>query len=228
MNHILLYSKYSRSCLRLLDMVDELNNIVQLSLVCIDNKEIRKQVCSSKMFEITKVPCMLIVGQDGTVEKYEGEKVFLWMNEVMENVKKAQPQIQSRIQPQPQMQSRIQPQMQSQEDEDFEVDDQPKKGKKPNEKINMTRIEDLDDTEEDDDNEDEVDEPVKVKRPPIPIRNGAGNYSFENNIEEEPSTSKYKSKKKVKKKSTDSDKGNIMDMAMAMRQEREKENKSDE
>ena len=251
MNHILLYSKYSRSCLRLLDTIEELNSVMQFGLVCIDNKDIRKRICSSKSFEVTKVPCMLILGQDGTVEKYDGEKVFLWVNEVLNNIKKQsqsqsqsqsqpqpqpQPQIQHQHQPQPQIQPQIQhqpraqPKAQSQiqyEDEDEDELVRPPKSNRKKSKVSaeMTKIEDLDDIEEEEEVNDDEEEEVKIKRPPIPIRNGPGNYSFENDMEIEPQTNNYKKPKKVKK-SGDSEKGNIMDAAMAMRQEREKENKS--
>ena len=238
MNHILLYSKYSRSCLRLLDTIEELNSVMQFGLVCIDNKDIRKRICSSKSFEVTKVPCMLILGQDGTVEKYDGEKVFLWVNEVLNNIKKqsqSQPQSQSQSQPQPQIQHqpRAQPKAQSQiqyEDEDEDELVRPPKSNRKKSKVSaeMTKIEDLDDIEEEEEVNDDEEEEVKIKRPPIPIRNGPGNYSFENDMEIEPQTNNYKKPKKPKKvkKSGDSEKGNIMDVAMAMRQEREKENKS--
>ena len=83
-------------------------------------------------------------------------------------------------------------------------------------KIKMTRIEDLDELEDNSD----IEKEVKIKKPPVPVRNGAGTYSFDDEDYEieEPVVSN-------KKKSGESDKGNIMDMAMAMRQEREKENK---
>ncbi len=218
MNHILLYSKYSRSCLRLLDTIEELNSVMQFGLVCIDNKDIRKRICSSKSFEVTKVPCMLILGQDGTVEKYDGEKVFLWVNEVLNNIKK---QSQSQSQPQPQPQPQIQhqhqpqPQIQHQPRAQPQIQHQPRAQPKAQSQIQY----------EDEEVNDDEEEEVKIKRPPIPIRNGPGNYSFENDMEIEPQTNNYKKPKKVKK-SGDSEKGNIMDAAMAMRQEREKENKS--
>ena len=274
MNHILLYSKYSKSCLSILDTVNELNSFLTINLVCIDNKEIRKRICGSKSFEITKVPCLLILN-DGTVEKYEGEKVFLWVNQVADNFKnsqsqsqKSQPQQSQQQQQQPQPQQsqpqqsqpqqpqqpqQSQPQQPQQpqqsqpksrnkksqsrieinddEEEDNEADEKyvpqslmnvHKTRTKKVSKINMTRIEDLDEKEEEDDVQD-----TKIKRPPIPIRNGAGNYSFEDELEIEPSTSNYVTPKKIKKlkKAGTSDTGSVLDMAMLMRQEREKENK---
>jgi hypothetical protein len=203
------------------------------------------------------VPCLLIL-KDGTVEKYDGEKVFLWVNQVMDNFKKSQEpspsqdqvqaQIQAQVQSQiqAQVQSQVQAQIQAQmgvakniKYDEVEVDSDveenvekkyvpqslmkvPKTKSKKVGKINMTRIEDLDEKEEEEETDPEQE--VKIKRPPIPIRNGSGNYSFENELEDEPSTSKYVTKKKLKKTGDDKG-GSILDAAMAMRQEREKENK---
>jgi hypothetical protein len=238
-NYILLYSKYSRSCMRLLDTVDQLSDLLNINLVCIDNKEIRKRICGSKSFEITKVPCLLI-SDDSTVEKYDGEKVFLWINEVFEKLKGNQGQVHVQNQV-PVLNTPV-----SGRDVEY-VDNNEKKNvssinmdeekvnkkviRKKVSKVNMTRIEDLDDMGEEDkqgdeENEEENEEENKnIKRPPIPIRNGAGNYTFESELESEPSISNYTSKNKKKKSGGEGEKANILEMAMAMRKEREKENK---
>ena len=227
MNHILLYSNFSRSCLRLLDTVDELNQFIKLDLLCIDNKDVRKRIISSKTFEIKKVPCLLILN-DTTVEKYEGEKVFQWMSEIVENFKsqlgKQTETKQNRIHSKGQVKKVDEEEEVKQEvdeEENHEVEQKKEvrvQNKSRKSKINMTRIEDLDDVEE----ENEISK--KVRRPPVPVRNGADTYSFGDDTEMETS---YVPPNKVKK-SGDSGGGsgvNIMDMAMAMRQEREKENK---
>ena len=239
MDYILLYSKYSRSCLRILDRVDDLKNIISLNIVCIDNKNIRKRICSSKTFEISKVPCLLILNGD-TVEKYEGEKVFLWMDEIVNNIKNNESNVNNNVFQQNVnnvVQNKNNVNINYEEEEKEEVYVEPERKIKLKPKIKKTkyvpqslikketRIEDLDDEEENDgENNNEEENNEKVKRPPVPIRNGAGNYVFEEELDSEPSVSNYITPNKIK--NGDNEKGgNIFDVAMAMRQEREKETK---
>ena len=77
---ILLYSQYSSKCKKLTNLIEEcqidIKSIMNLNMVCIDNEKIRKQISSSKNIIINYVPCILIVYDDGGVEKYEGSKSF--------------------------------------------------------------------------------------------------------------------------------------------------------
>ena len=208
--YILLYSKYSRSCMRLLDIVEQLNGMTPtVQLVCIDNKETRKQILNYKSIEITKVPCLLILN-DTTVEKYDGERAFEWVSEV---VKKLNVQSQPPPPPPPPPQTVI----------EIEPPSRPQKEQKRPQKRSAkkeTRIEDLDDIEEDDENDSEPQS--KVKKPPIPIRNGAGSYL----IDGDNTFSETEEDVQEKKSSSSGSKGvGILDLAFAMRQEREKENK---
>lgn len=75
---ILLYSKYSESCQNLFDLVR--NSGVDFSFLqslCVDNDQVRKRVQGGKM-DITKVPCLLQIFPNGTVEKYEGNHAVNW------------------------------------------------------------------------------------------------------------------------------------------------------
>jgi hypothetical protein len=193
-----------------------------VQLVCIDNKQTRKQILSSKAIEITKVPCLLIL-EDTTVEKYDGERAFQWVGEVFKKLTEQSqpppppPQTVIQIEPQveqPRVRS-VQPQFEE-EDEDEQTKPPPsrrpkKKQQKPKKE---TRIEDLDDIEED---EEESEQPIK--RPPVPIRNGAGSYSLNEDIFSEQENDR------VEKTNSTSKGAGILDLAFAMRQEREKENK---
>lgn len=64
----------------------DLGVMVGLNQVCIDNKEIRNQIAKANKIEITTVPCILIVYKEGVVEKYEGEKAFEWIGEIIKKV----------------------------------------------------------------------------------------------------------------------------------------------
>lgn len=92
----------------------DLKVLVGLSTVCIDNKEIRKQILQkNNKIEILSVPCILIVYHTGEVEKYEGESAFEWIEETI-NKYMPQPELEPQIQPQPQHQPQPQPQRQRQ------------------------------------------------------------------------------------------------------------------
>lgn len=213
--YILLYSKYSRSCLRLLDNVDEINRMTStpmVQLVCIDNKQTRKQILSSKAIDISKVPCLLILN-DTTVEKYDGEKAFEWVAEVIQKLK-VQSQSQPQPPPPPQTVIEINPEVQSKTKQTQSRNEPAKKAPK------KTKIEDLDELEDRDDNNEEEEEIQTIKRPPIPIRNGAGSYSLDDTFSEPENDRPDK-----KSNNSNSKGGGILDLAMAMRQEREKENK---
>ena len=62
----------------------DLKMLVGLSTVCIDNEEIRKQILKKdNKIEISSVPCVLIVYNTGSVEKYEGGSAFEWIEETI-------------------------------------------------------------------------------------------------------------------------------------------------
>lgn len=222
--YILLYSKYSRSCLNLLDNVDRLNSMMgssipMIQLICIDNKEIRNQILASKSIEIKKVPCLLIVN-DTTVEKYDGERAFEWVSEIIQKMNTKAQSLLPPSPPPPPPQTMIEI-----ETPQEVVKPPPKKNPPPPQKNRRgggktkkeTKIEDLDDIEEEEE-ENDSEPPQKIKRPPIPNRNGAGSYIIEGNESEE------KEEEDQEEKSTNSSsKGmGILDLAFAMRQEREK------
>ena len=217
--YILLYSKYSRSCLRILDSVEQLNGMMSsptpiVQLVCIDGKEIRKQILNSKSIEIKKVPCLLVV-DDTTVEKYDGEKAFQWVSEIVQKIS-ANSQPPPQPPPPPQTSIEIEP----------AVSRPQKEQKRPQKRTTKkeTKIEDLDDIEED---EEEENNTTKVKKPPIPIRNGAGSYIIDGDSSEVEEDTNYGRKETdIQEKKSSGSKGvGILDLAFAMRQEREKENK---
>ena len=229
--YILLYSKYSRSCLRILDSVEQLNGMMGsptpiVQLVCIDGKEIRKQILNSKSIEIKKVPCLLVV-DDTTVEKYDGEKAFQWVSEIVQKISaNSQPPPQPPPMPPPQTLIEIEPTVKA------SVSRPQKEQKRPQKRTTKkeTRIEDLDDIQEEEEEND-----IKVKKPPIPIRNGAGSYVIDGDSSEAEEDSPYgrmnptggqSPNSDIQEKKSSGSKGvGILDLAFAMRQEREKENK---
>ena len=76
-----LYSKFSNSSRNFMDLVNN-NGIDYITPVCIDNKEIRNKIISSS-YQIQYVPCLLFVYASGSIEKYEGDLAFKWLNEII-------------------------------------------------------------------------------------------------------------------------------------------------
>ena len=120
----LLYSKYSKYCTDLINLIENSNidfsKETKLLPVCIDNDDIRKKIISSTNIEIDSVPTILIIYEDGGVEKYEGEDAFNWVNDIINKLKpqKLQPQPMQQppmIQQPPMMQPQQPPIMQHQQ-----------------------------------------------------------------------------------------------------------------
>jgi hypothetical protein len=104
---VLLYSKYSKFSKELVDIIENSNvdfiNKFQFKTLCIDNENIRKRILNSKNIDIKTVPAILIVYNDGGVEKYEDVKAFEWVENIIlqfspKNVLQHQPIIQQEIQ----------------------------------------------------------------------------------------------------------------------------------
>ena len=85
----LLNSRYSKPCQNFLNILFEsgidYKNLLKFVQINIDNKEIRKQILNSNNIDIKYVPCILIIYSDGSVEKYEGNDSFKWLDEIISN-----------------------------------------------------------------------------------------------------------------------------------------------
>lgn len=93
---ILLHSKYSNTSNSLIKYIKtcgiNFDEIVKLQYVCVDNEEIRNRILKNTQIQIETVPCILLIYNDGGVEKYEGSDVFEWCKEVVkEFLPKSQP-----------------------------------------------------------------------------------------------------------------------------------------
>jgi len=84
MKQVLLYSKYSQSCMQLLSTMERLG--ANISMVCLDNQEVRKRVMNDSRLKITVVPTLLSLYDSGVVEKYEGQKVLELLLQAFEGV----------------------------------------------------------------------------------------------------------------------------------------------
>ena len=85
----MLNSRYSQPCQNFLNILFDSDidykNLLKFVKINIDNKEIRKQILSSNNIDIKYVPCILIIYTNGSVEKYEGNDSFKWLDEIISN-----------------------------------------------------------------------------------------------------------------------------------------------
>jgi len=181
-----------------------------LTLVCIDNEDIRAKVQKATSVEVTSVPTILLVYQDGGVEKYEGNRAFLWAQQTIQQLAPPPP-------PPPPPSSTPPPKTQDppqEEEDDDELRQKPESVKKriskPTSK-KITNIVDLDAESEDD---------VEIKPPPVGIRQGAGNYELSQSFGQRQEPNRDSSAH------TSSGSSNLMAMAQAMQKERESASKS--
>lgn len=107
---VLLYSKYSQFCKKLINTIGEQSfdfaTLTRLNTVCVDNEDIRNQIVNSKNIDIKMVPCILIIYNSGSVEKYEGNDAFRWTENI---IKQHQPPPIQQPPPQPIQQPNQQP-----------------------------------------------------------------------------------------------------------------------
>jgi hypothetical protein len=84
---ILLYSKYSKFSTNIISTINQYQNIFvenfNMKTLCIDNENLRKRVLNSKKISITCVPSILVIYEDGGVEKYENIDAFNWIEEII-------------------------------------------------------------------------------------------------------------------------------------------------
>tara|TARA_Y100000385_G_C13084074_1_gene635483 strand:- start:2107 stop:2565 length:459 start_codon:yes stop_codon:yes gene_type:complete len=141
--------------------------------------------------KITSVPTILVVYDSGTVEKYDGGKASEWVDQEISSLLPPPP-------PPPPPEPEPEPEPES--------DSEPKKPKKPKKKY--TEIASIDSDDEEDEEE------YNIPKPPVGIRQGAGNYDVSNDF------GKTEEKNTVQKSSIGGG-GDLMAMAQAMQKERE-------
>ncbi len=91
MQQVLFWSKYSSSCKQLLGEMKSYGAMIDT--VCVDNPKIRKRIATNPKLQITVVPTLLSIYQNGVVEKYEGEKVFQLLYEAFSKPERVEPKV---------------------------------------------------------------------------------------------------------------------------------------
>lgn len=81
---VMIYSKYSPSCDKLLQLI---NPVLDFRKICIDNNNVRQLVLTDpKNYNIRQVPCILVFYSNGVMNKYEGEEAFRWAHDTIEKM----------------------------------------------------------------------------------------------------------------------------------------------
>lgn len=226
---ILLYSKYSDKSQKLLNALKispvDLTSKVGLTPVCIDNSNIRKKISNTTKLDIEYVPCILIVHNNGTVEKFEANDCINWIEETVRNLLPPQ-------QPPPQPVYRQPPPPPVEPpSEEYQPPRKPKQKRKPvkqqtppssddDEPQQSTKIEDLPEESE------SSDETQDIQKPPVAVRSGPGKYDISDDFSGQKNKKKNKvienprEKKKGKGKENQSASA-LMAAAMAMQKDRE-------
>lgn len=80
--HIIFFSNYSDPSLDFLDEIRGMNikNTVEIN---IDSNEIRGMITNSTELVMERVPCLLIEQEDGSLDKYEGDAAFDWIDDIV-------------------------------------------------------------------------------------------------------------------------------------------------
>jgi len=73
---ILVYSKFSPYCRKLLSIIDTSNIPINFKMLDIDNSKIRKLIKNNKTIDIKYVPCIVSINSLGEASKYEAGKAF--------------------------------------------------------------------------------------------------------------------------------------------------------
>jgi len=218
---VLLYSKYSKQSKRYIDILKQspvdITSITKLKTLCIDNETVRQRILNSQQIDIISVPCILIVYQDGGVEKYEGGTAFKWLEEI---IKSHSPPPPVQIEPSP-------PSPQRQSSKKSKENRTNSKSPIPTEIQKSTSIEDLDSeseeiTQENTNESEEITQENFNMKPPAAIRSGIGNYDFQGEFGEIEETNRNVTR--GIKSSTEpgiGGKGSLMAAAMAMQKSRE-------
>lgn len=211
---ILLYSKHSSSCNKLLQALSncpvDIYNLVGINNLCIDSEQIRKQILESKNIIINSVPSILLIYPDSKIDKLEGQTVYNWIDNTVEKFLPPPPP----PPPPPQLPPQLPHQQPEKEHPPLQKDIYPK-----NEELSEEHKELLKQLQQKQIKQNteistlESEEPIT--KPVVGIRNDAGNYDFDNDFGEEQERIINKPKEPSENKTS------LMAAALAMQKERD-------
>jgi len=211
---VVLFSKYSNACKKFMDTVNNGNLNLNFNYLCVDNKDIKNRIVSSAEIDIKQVPCLLVINeQTGSIDKYEGQDSFIWINDIIQQRQKQL--LEEQIKQQALIQQQMQQQMMMQKNEihqkfvERDIDESVKPIKKLKSSTKKkTMIEDIDENLEDEsilfEDIEEEGEQIKLQTSYRDYGGGGGNGKRADNKKRE----------------------NLLSTAMQMQKSREIEDKS--
>jgi hypothetical protein len=208
---VVLFSKYSNACKKFMDTINNGKLNMNFNYLCIDNKDIRNRIVTSSEIDIKNVPCLLVINeQSGSIDKYEGQDSFIWINDIIQQRQKQL--LEEQIKQQALIQQQMQQQMMLQKKEiqqklaERDIDESVKPIKKIKSSKKKTLIDDIDESLEDESILNEEFEPMDTE---IKLETSYRDYGG-------GSGKKAENKKRE----------NLLSTAMQMQKSREMEDKS--
>ena len=84
---VLIYSKYSKACNELMDTLGQmpplLYRVLIMRYLCVDSESVREKMRKNQTVPINTVPTLLVNYADDVMEKYEGDDVYVWLDQFM-------------------------------------------------------------------------------------------------------------------------------------------------
>jgi len=245
METVLLYSKYSNCTNKLIEEIKKsgVNTApFKIQMLCVDNSKIRNRILKNKQIDVSTIPCLLLIYQDGGIEKFDGNHIFDWFREL---IRKSRPVEQvSRIQQVEQVEpveqvNRVEP---AQVDREMlrkrreEEENRRKYEERINEKSEQKNTQEAKPRrrkqikqELDEDNKTSIDDLPDLEdrhssiRPPPSIRKDSGNYDRDSDLFQGSPPDMRKSKKSAIKPVESSKNSDILQKAKEMAKGREED-----
>jgi hypothetical protein len=159
---VLIYSKYSQHCKKLLDTVQNSNvNFLDLQTLCIDNEKIRSRIKSNKLLEISSVPCLLIFYQNGTVEKFESTDCFNWFNMYIKEKTEVPREVQREVPRE--VQREVPREVQREVPREVQREVPPKTERPKMKKVSVTSVEDISFDNDENDRHRNIPQPKRIR-----------------------------------------------------------------
>lgn len=88
MDVLILYSEYSNSCKEFIELLDS-DTVIdsnKLNKMCVDNPDIRHTLLEQNQVIFKKVPCVLVKNPNHSIDVFEGEDAFEWLEDFSEKL----------------------------------------------------------------------------------------------------------------------------------------------
>lgn len=99
---VLVYSRFSPACLKLMQMIDQSGLEITFQVISIDDKKMRERIKKDTRYNINYVPCILKIDKiNGIASQYEADKAFLLIQDEINQLRPPRPQQHAQVSFQP-------------------------------------------------------------------------------------------------------------------------------